>query len=194
MGQGRIAREIAVIRELDDVGKLNYRHAMSQGMSDYADRYSDVNKRMVDALGVNLTSDLVKYPSQLKIVEDRPSTKGLAWEDSINAITSDGRRTAPHVWVRGDLPYRDKVLNHELAHVGFKHSASDLPVGLQEIQAEGTSYGVGHRLGIPVDVLAMSSAPTLNSRMKQYSPDEIGNMLEMNRSPIAEMVRRFMGG
>jgi hypothetical protein len=43
-----------------------------------------------------------------------------------------------------------------------------------------------------LDVLAMNSAPVLHSRMKQYSPEQIGNMLEMNRSPIGEMVSRFM--
>ena len=176
----RIAREISVIRALDDVGKANYREAMTQGMSKYAGLYSPVNERMLGILGVDLVGDLIKYPSQLKIVENVPSTKGLAWDNK--------------VWVKDDLPYAEKIKNHELAHIGFKHSSSDLPVALQEIQAEGASYGIGHRLGIPLDVLAMSTVPTLHSRMKQYSPEQIGNMLEMNRSPIAEMVSRFISG
>ncbi len=175
----RIAREIQLIRTLDDVGKVNYREAMTQGMAKYADRYSDVNSRMLDELGVNIVKDLIQYPSQLRIVESSPTTRGLAWDKN--------------VWLKDDLPYQQKILNHELAHIGFNHSGSDLPTALQEIQAEGTSYGIGHRLGIPTDVLAMASAPVLHSRMKQYSPEQIGNMIEMNRSPISEMVSRFMG-
>ena len=180
MVQGRIAREISLIRTLDDLGKVKYREAMSEGMTKYADKYGDVNSKMLDALGVNVVKDLIQYPSQLRIVESVPSTKGLAWDRN--------------VWTRDDLPYRQKILNHELAHIGFNHSDGNLPVALQEIQAEGTSYGIGHKLGIPVDVLAMNAAPVLHSRMKQYSPEQIGNMLEMNRSPISEMVSRFMSG
>jgi len=179
MGQSRIAKEISLIRTLDDVGKANYRETMSQGMAKYADKYADINSRMIDSLGVNIVKDLVQYPSQLRIVENSPTTRGLAWDKN--------------VWTKGDLPYQQKVLNHELAHIGFNHSGGDLPVALQEIQAEGTSYGVGHRLGISLDILAMNAAPVLHSRMKQYSPEQIGNMIEMNRSPIGEMVSRFMG-
>lgn len=176
----RIAQEIQLIRTLDDVGKANYREAMSEGMAKYSGRYGDVNARMLDALGVNVVKDLIQYPSQLRLVENSPTLRGLAWDKNI--------------WTRDDLPYPEKILNHELVHIGFNHSGSNLPTALQEIQAEGTSYGVGHRLGIPTDVLAMNSAPVLHSRMKQYSPEQIGNMLEMNRSPIADMVSRFMSG
>ena len=176
----RIAKEIQLIRTLDDVGKANYREAMSQGMAKYSDRYSDVNARMLDALGVNIVKDLVQYPSQLRLVENSPTVRGLAWDKN--------------VWLRDDLPYQQKILNHELAHIGFNHSGSNLTTALAEIQAEGTSYGVGHRLGIPLDVLAMNSAPVLHSRMKQYSPEQIGNMLEMNRASIGEMVSKFMHG
>ena len=174
----RIAKEIQLIRTLDDVGKANYREAMSQGMAKYSDRYTDVNARMLDALGVNIVKDLVQYPSKLRLVEKTPTLHGLAWDKNI--------------WTRDDLPYREKILNHELAHIGFNHSGTNTSTALAEIQAEGTSYGIGHRLGIPLDVLAMNSAPVLHSRMKQYSPEQIGNMLEMNRSPIGEMVSRFM--
>lgn len=176
----RIAKEIALIRELDELGKANYREAISQGMSKYSGRYKDVNSRMLDALGVSIVKDLVQYPSQLKLVEKTPTLHGLAWDKNI--------------WTRDDLPYREKILNHELAHIGFNHSGTNTSTALAEIQAEGTSYGIGHRLGIPVEVLAMNSAPVLHSRMKQYSPEQIGNMLEMNRSPIGEMVSRFMSG
>ena len=175
----RIAKEIQLIRTLDDIGKANYREAMSQGMARYSDRYSDVNSKMLDALGVNIVKDLIQYPSQLKLVEKTPTLHGLAWDKNI--------------WLRNDLPYQQKILNHELAHIGFNHSGRNTSTALSEVQAEGTSYGVGHRLGIPLDVLAMNSAPVLHSRMKQYSPEQIGNMLEMNRSPINEMVSRFIG-
>ena len=180
MKQGRIAKEIAIIRELDELGKANYRSAITEGMGKYSGRYDAVNQRMLDVLGVEIVGDLLKYPSQLKIVEASPSVRGVTWDNK--------------VWVKDDLPYKEKVINHELAHIGFGHSQSDLPIALQEVQAEGTSYGIGHRLGIPLDVLAMSSAPVLNSRMRQYSPEQIGNMLEMNRSRISEMVNKFMRG
>lgn len=175
----RIAREIQLIRTLDNVGKANYREAMSEGMAKYSGRYGDVNDKMLDALGVNIVKDLMQYPSQLRIVENTPTLHGLAWDKN--------------VWLKNDLPYPEKVLNHELAHIGFNHSGRNTSTALAEVQAEGTSYGIGHRLGIPVDVLAMASAPVLHSRMKQYSPEQIGNMIEMNRSPISEMVSRFMG-
>ena len=55
----RIAKEIQLIRTLDDIGKANYREAMSQGMARYSDRYADVNAKMLDSLGVNIVNDLV---------------------------------------------------------------------------------------------------------------------------------------
>ena len=73
----RIAKEIQVIRTLDDVGRANYREAMSEGMAKYSSRYDDVNNRMLDALGVNIVKDLVQHPSQLKLVETNPGFKGL---------------------------------------------------------------------------------------------------------------------
>ena len=177
---GRIAREIALIRELDDLGKVNYKDAMSREMAKYSDRYSPVNDAMSNVLGVNLVDDLIKYPSQLKMVDENPTLKGLAWDNN--------------VWVKGELPYVDKIRNHELAHIGFRHSSSNLPTVIQEIQAEGASYGIGHKLGIPTDVLAMSTAPTIYSRAKQYSSEQIGNMIDMNREPISKMVDAFMKG
>jgi hypothetical protein len=176
----RIAREIQLIRTLDDVGKANYREAMSEGMAKYSGRYGDVNDKMLDALGVNIVKDLIQYPSQLKIVENTPTLHGLAWDKNI--------------WTRDDLPYPEKILNHELAHIGFNHSGRNTSTALSEVQAEGTSYGIGHRLGIPTDILAMNAAPVLHSRMKQYSPEQIGNMIEMNRVPISGMVGKFMSG
>jgi len=176
---GRIAREIALIRELDSVGRTNYKEAMSKEMAKYSGRYAPMNELMSKALGVEIVQDLARYPSQLKMVESKPSTKGLAWDNNI--------------WVKDDIPYVDKVRNHELAHIGFNHSTSNLPTAIQEIQAEGASYGIGYKLGIPTDVLAASSAPTIYSRAKQYSNEQIGNMIEANKLPINEMVSAFMG-
>ena len=177
---GRIAKEIAVIRQLDEQGRANYKEAMAREIARYSEKYAPVNWRMSEALGVNLVDDLMQYPGQLKIIENKPKTRGLAWNGNI--------------WVSNEVPYADKVKNHELAHIAFEHSTSNLPTVIQEIQAEGTAYGVGHRLGIPLDVLAMSTAPTIYSRAKQYSPEQIDNMIDANKRPITEMIGTFMKG
>ena len=74
---GRIAKEIALIRQLDEQGRANYKEAMAREIARYSEKYAPVNRKMSVALGVNLVDDLMQYPGQLKIIENKPKTRWL---------------------------------------------------------------------------------------------------------------------
>ncbi len=178
MGQGRIAQNIALFADLDREAKMNFIANANRRLAEYSNRFDDVNRNVSDWLGVRLVNDLFLYPNENAFIKSRPTVKGLAWDNSI--------------WVNNDLPYAGKVRNHELAHVAFRHSGSNLPRIIKEIQAEGTAYGVGYKLGIPVDVLSATSVFPIFRDKEGYSAEQIGNMIEENRPIIQNMVDKFI--
>lgn len=175
-----LAREIALIRSLDREGKIKYQRETAKEMARYSDRYLPVNQSMIDTLGVKILNDPSGNPSFVNTLKKVPKAKGLAHIDEI--------------WVNPDTSSYHKVLNYELAHVAFGHRLKNTPVPIAEVQAEGTTYIVGGRLGIPTEVLAKSSAPVLYTRMGDYSPEQIDNMMNANRRAIIEVANSFVGG
>jgi len=188
----RIAKEIGLYRGLDELGRQNYLNSIFREFGEYSSRYNPVNARMakVTKTPIVLDDSDVAY-KYLKDVEDMKATNcaGCAgWS------METGK---PLVMIAGDTSpiIKPRVVNHELAHIGLLHRKNPrMPKAIAEIEAEGTTYGVGHMLGIPNDVLIKPTVLALNNPTRSMTVEQIGNAIEERKPIVSDMVKKFMKG
>lgn len=182
---GRIAKEIQILNDLDKTGRINYREDAQRRLAQYADKYSPLNNRLADVLGIELLDDLSRFPE----VQGKDTSKVA------------GFQVGGKIWLNPKAA-TEKTKLHELSHAAHKHYG--VPAFLQfgerpmdfldtltkEVQAEGTAYGVGYKLGVPQDVLAMNSALSLRPMARDLglSPKDINDAIDEDRESITKMV------
>jgi hypothetical protein len=111
-------------------------------------------------------------------------------------------------WVNEELPkpLQDRIETHELAHIGFTHPQIPGSVFQKELEAKGVVYGIGHRLGQPLDanldMISAFLAQQANDKNKagyyggtnRQIVDDVMNMFEYQGDSIKSMVDRFTRG
>lgn len=154
-----------------------------------------VNTRMAKDLGATFVEDLSENPYAETFVDVTNSLAGDSHEGiAALAYKNDlGNR----IWVKPDLPIQrqDRLKTHELAHLKFDHIGRRVQPLLAELEAEGTAYGVGYRLGQPDDANLNTTAAYLTPWFQQHAPNEnIDNIINLRLNNLKTMTDRFTKG
>jgi hypothetical protein len=160
----------------------------------YGDK-AKVNTRMAKDLGVGFVDELSENPYAEMFVETANSLSGDTHEGvaALAYKNDQGNR----IWIKPDLPpqRQDRLKTHELSHLYLDHLRRGVEPLLAELEAEGTAYGVGYRLGQPDDANLNTVASYLTPYFQQHGQGlDINETIASRLANIKTVTDRFTKG